>query len=150
MQRPGVGKQITFLRVGDLEVSAAFYEEGLGLELVLDQGGCRIYEAGKNAYLGICRLNDPGPVGQESGVIYTLVVEDVDGWHRYLVEHGLEPEAEPQLNQEYGIYHFFLRDPDGYLLEFQRFQDPDWYQREERINYRREGWRGGRRPSRIR
>ena len=134
MQRPEVGKQITFLRVGDLEESAAFYEEGLGLELVLDQGSCRIYRAGKSAYLGICRLNAPGELEQESGVIFTLVVEDVDGWHRYLVGRGLEPEAEPQLNQEYGIYHFFLQDPDGYLLEFQRFQDPDWHQGEERLN----------------
>ena len=24
------------------------------------------------------------------------------------------------------IYHFFLRDPDGYLIEVQRFLDPAW------------------------
>ncbi len=29
-------------------------------------------------------------------------------------------------NPEYRIYHCFLRDPDGYQIEIQRFDDPAW------------------------
>ena len=36
------------------------------------------------------------------------------------------PEIEEAL-AEYGVYSFFLRDPDGYLIEIQRFDDPDWH-----------------------
>ena len=32
-------------------------------------------------------------------------------------------EAEPQVNEKYNIYHFFLRDPEGRKLEIQRFLD---------------------------
>ena len=34
---------VTFLYTRDLEQSAVFYGETLGLPLVLDQGACRIY-----------------------------------------------------------------------------------------------------------
>jgi catechol 2,3-dioxygenase-like lactoylglutathione lyase family enzyme len=129
MTRPEVGRQITFLRVGDLKESAGFYGDSLGLDLVLDQGGCRIYQAGQDAYLGICRSEPQSGADRSRGVIFTFVVEDVDGWYRYLVGQGLEPGEEPQVNPEYQIYHFFVQDPDGYTLEFQRFLDPDWYSR---------------------
>jgi len=130
MIRPELGTQITFLRVGDLAGSTAFYEGRLGLELVLDQGGCRIYQAGKGGYLGICRDEQQDGADRSRGLIFTFVVEDVDGWYEYLVGQGLEPGEEPQVNQEYQIYHFFVQDPDGYTLEFQRFLDPDWHRRE--------------------
>lgn len=35
-------------------------------------------------------------------------------------------ERDPVHNPEYGVYHCFLRDPNGYLLEIQCFDDPDW------------------------
>jgi catechol 2,3-dioxygenase-like lactoylglutathione lyase family enzyme len=56
----------------------------------------------------------------------TLVSEDVDGWYDRLKGRGISIEAKPTLNPTFNIYHFFLRDPDGYLLEVQRFCDPTW------------------------
>jgi catechol 2,3-dioxygenase-like lactoylglutathione lyase family enzyme len=115
--------QITFGYTRDPEATWRFYEEVLGLRLVLDQGGCRIYRAAGDAYLGMChRAGAPRP----EGVILTLVTDDVDGWHRRLVEHGVTFEKEPAQNPEYGIYHCFFRDPNGYLLEIQRFDDEGW------------------------
>jgi catechol 2,3-dioxygenase-like lactoylglutathione lyase family enzyme len=35
-------------------------------------------------------------------------------------------EKRPTMNTTYNIYHFFMRDPDGYLVEIQRFLDPAW------------------------
>jgi catechol 2,3-dioxygenase-like lactoylglutathione lyase family enzyme len=59
-------------------------------------------------------------------VILTLVTDDVDGWHARLAAKGVTFEKEPAANPEYGIYHCFFRDPNGYLLEIQRFDDPNW------------------------
>jgi catechol 2,3-dioxygenase-like lactoylglutathione lyase family enzyme len=115
--------QITFCYTRDADASYRFYEEILGLPLVLDQGGCRIYKTAKDAYLGMCdRATAPKP----SGVILTLVTDDVDGWHRRLADQGVPFTKEPAHSPEYGIYHCFFRDPNGYLLEIQRFDDPDW------------------------
>ncbi len=52
-------QQVTFLYVRDLERSARFYGETLGLEQVLNQGLARIYRIGSgNAFLGVCLLHD--------------------------------------------------------------------------------------------
>jgi catechol 2,3-dioxygenase-like lactoylglutathione lyase family enzyme len=115
--------QITFFRTTDFSKSAEFYENILNLPMVLDQGGCRIYEVTGNAYIGFCERED-APVPE--GVVFTFVTEDVDGWCDRLREAGVEFEKEPAYNPEYKIYNCFLRDPNGYLLEIQRFEDPRW------------------------
>lgn len=115
--------QITFCYTRDLLETARFYEELMGLPLVLDQGGCRIYRVAEGAYVGFCaRENAPRP----SGVIITFVTDDVDGWFDRLSDLGVLFEKEPAFSAEYRIYHCFLRDPNGYLLEIQRFEDPRW------------------------
>jgi hypothetical protein len=59
-------------------------------------------------------------------VIVTLVTQDVDGWYARLLERGIAFEKAPAFNPDYNIYHCFLRDPNEYLLEIQRFCDPAW------------------------
>jgi catechol 2,3-dioxygenase-like lactoylglutathione lyase family enzyme len=115
-------QQITFLYTADLAASARFYEETLGLPLALDQGDCRIYQVSRDGLLGFCqRASAPQ---QPAGIIVTLVTQDVDGWHARLAQQGVVFEHPPALNPKYNIYHCFLRDPNGYLLEIQRFEAP--------------------------
>jgi catechol 2,3-dioxygenase-like lactoylglutathione lyase family enzyme len=115
--------QITFCYTRDLDGTARFYEEHFGLPLVLDQGGCRIYRVAERAYVGFCgRETAPRP----AGVILTFVTDDVDGWFDRLSDSGVLFEKEPAFNPDYRIYHCFLRDPNGYLIEIQRFEDPRW------------------------
>ena len=118
-------QQVTFLYASDLQVSRAFYENILDLPLVLDQGACRIYQVSKDGFLGICQCHEETTPARD-GVIFTLVSEDVDGCYDRLISNGAEIEAPPVQNTDFNIYHFFLRDPDGYLLEVQRFCDPAW------------------------
>lgn len=122
--RPQLNQQVTFLYTHDLAATAAFYEEVIGLKLVLDQGSCRIYRVAGNAFLGFCQRE--GAPDQPQGMIVTLVSDDVDGWYEYLRTEGVVVEKPPQRNERYNIYHFFLRDPSGHLLEVQRFLDPAW------------------------
>lgn len=128
MTRPAIDQQITFLYTRDLGTTAHFYECVLGLPLVLDQGGCHIYRMTDDAYLGVCeRHNAPvQPTDGSSNVIFTLVTQEVDEWYARLEAQGVVFEKKPALNPKYGIYHCFLRDPNGYLIEIQRFLDPDW------------------------
>ena len=114
---------IVFLRTLNLAKTAEFYENTLGLALALDQGKCRIYQVADKAFLGFCKNDD---IIQRDGVIVTLVTQDVDEWYQQLRSQGVEFEKEPAYNPEYKIYHCFLRDPNGYLVEIQRFEDPRW------------------------
>jgi len=135
MQRPLFAQQVTFLYTNDPARSFAFYEDVVGLQLVLDQGLARIYRTGGDAFLGICRTSDvqQGPVADRKpgGVIFTFVCRaqaEVDFWHDYLSGRGVAFEKLPALNKRYNIYNCFFRDPDGYLLEIQAFLDPVWPQ----------------------
>jgi catechol 2,3-dioxygenase-like lactoylglutathione lyase family enzyme len=124
---PQVEKQVTFFYTHDLDASREFYEQKLGLELWLDQGTCRIYTVNGSGYLGLCQTSEtsaPSPENQSS-VIFTLVTQQVDEWFEYLQERGVKFEKPPTLNKKYNIYHCFLRDPSGYLIEIQRFETND-------------------------
>ncbi len=118
-------QQVTFLYASNLTESSRFYQNVLGLELVLDQGPCHIFRVAGEAFLGVCQCNEERPSSGE-GVIVTFVSDDVDGWHEKLVSKGVEIEAPPALNERFNIYHVFLYDPDGYKLEIQQFRDPAW------------------------
>ena len=114
-----IDAQITFVHVADLARSAAFYGDVLGLALARDQGACRIYRVTGGAYLGVCDHRPPEP----GGIILTLVSDDVDAWAARLVAAGHEVDG-PHANPRFAIYHCFVHDPDGHLVEIQRFDDP--------------------------
>lgn len=123
MNRPTLQQQVTFLHTAVLGETAVFYQTILGLPLALDQGVCQIFQVTPTAFFGFCRhLEGARP----SGVILTLVAEDVDDWHAYLKAQGVAIEKPPTLNETFNIYHCFIRDPNGYLIEIQRFLDPTW------------------------
>lgn len=110
---------ITFFYTRDLAATAQFYEDVIGLDLVRDQGDCRIYRIGPHGFIGFCqRAQAPE---QPEGVIITFVTDDVDGWYARLVARGAAFDSPPRQNEKYKVYHCFLRDPNGYLLEIQCF-----------------------------
>jgi catechol 2,3-dioxygenase-like lactoylglutathione lyase family enzyme len=124
MSHPPINQQITFLYTPDLPSTARFYEEVLGLMLVLDQGACRIYRTGEGSYIGFCQRDDTK--SDHMDVIFTLVTPQVDEWYQYLLKRGVTFEKPPALNPEFNIYHCFFRDVNGYLIEIQRFLDENW------------------------
>jgi catechol 2,3-dioxygenase-like lactoylglutathione lyase family enzyme len=125
---PGpITQQITFLDTADLARTADFYERILGLRLARDQGRCRIYHVCGGAYVGFCRRDTASPIsprGAAAVTVLTLVTDDVDGWCAHLAAQGVEIVQTPADKPPYRIYNAFARDPDGYLVEIQRFWEP--------------------------
>lgn len=111
---------LVFLFVEDLERSSTFYRT-LGLDLIIDQGECQILGDGGRMMVGLCGGRTPEP----GGIIVTLVTERVEELCAGLADAGLVFEKGPTSNHRFGITHAFLRDPDGYLVEIQRFDLED-------------------------
>ena len=120
-QTPDSG--ITFLKTNDLEKTTFFYTEVMGFQLALKQAECRIFQICENCYLGFCHTEDA--TGSDE-IVITIEMQDVDGFYEYLVSKDIHIKVPPRQNDKYQIYQMFLHDPNGYLLEIQRFQDPDW------------------------
>lgn len=128
--RPALDQQVTFLYAENPEECWRFYEETLELPLVQDQGSVRIYGLdGSRAFLGICTARAPRATENPravGGVVFTLVSQDVEGWHAFLSAKGVTLPMAPTYSEAYRITHFFFHDPAGYTIEIQRFERPDW------------------------
>ncbi|OYT71223.1 MAG: glyoxalase [Armatimonadetes bacterium CP1_7O] len=124
MARPTITEFIAFLPAPAWEATRRFYEQVLGLPCALEQIDCCIYRIAGAGYVGFCRRAEaPHPAKR---VILTLVTQEVDAWYAHFQAHGVEIVKPPTYNERYQIYHLFARDPNGYLIEVQRFDDPRW------------------------
>lgn len=118
---------VSFRPVRDLAASRDFYGRDLGLPLVRDQGACLIFRVSPGGYLGVCQAGYDGredPLPHDDRWIETIVVDDVEGLHRRLLGVGADVDGPPRSNPRFAITQFFVRDPDGYRIEIQRFDEP--------------------------
>jgi catechol 2,3-dioxygenase-like lactoylglutathione lyase family enzyme len=119
-----INKQITFLPTKDLQSTTHFYTEIIGLQIFLDQGDCVIFRTCDNAYIGFCEREF---IKFEGRIILTFIVDDVDEIYENLISQVDIVMSPPTINQKYQIYHFFITDPNGYLVEIQKFLNlSDW------------------------
>ncbi|MDZ4672016.1 MAG: VOC family protein [Phototrophicales bacterium] len=124
MSNPPIDSQITFIYTQNLAMSINFYENLLKLTLWLDQTTCRIYRLTDSALLGICQVSETSKgnfIAQPTNLIITIVTQQVDEWYATLSSRGVIFDSPPSYNPNYRIYHCFLKDPNGYLIEIQRF-----------------------------
>lgn len=122
MPGPEVKGLITFLYYKDLARAAKFYEDIMGFEKTIDQGWAKIFKVKDAAHVGLV----DGKRGYHrpshtKPVMITVVVSDVDDWYRYLKDKGVKTLSEPRDNVEINIRAFLLKDPEGYVIEIQKF-----------------------------
>ena len=122
MSEVGVDGLITFLYYRDLERAAEFYEEVMGFELAVDRGWAKIYLVTDGAHIGV--VDESKGYHKSSPtkpVMVTLVVPDVDAWYRRIRNMGVVTLSEPHDVAELGLRMFLLEDPEGYVIEIQKF-----------------------------
>lgn len=112
---------ITFLGTNDLTATSNFYKNMLGLTLYKDQGVCLIFNINSKSKIGFCEHMQV--IHAEKSPILTLVTEDVNETYNRLVKKGCDISEKPKINENFKIYHFFFKDPNGYTIEIQKFLD---------------------------
>ena len=110
---------IFFLGTKDLIKTHEFYHEILGLEMIKDQKVCKIYKITDQSSIGFCEHIEP-TVNEKSPIV-TFLCDSVDDTYNNLEDKGLIINEAPTINEKFNIYHFFIKDPNGYTLEFQKF-----------------------------
>ena len=115
---------ITFFYYEDIHAVAPFYTSVMEFELVLDQEFAQVFRAAPSSFLGIV----DGRRGHlrhrnENAVLFTIVDEDVEGWHDRMSKADVSRLTE--IRRGDFCDHFFFEDPAGYALEVQRFRDPE-------------------------
>jgi len=122
LESPAVDGLITFLYYNDLGKAEEFYRDVMGFTLVTDQKWAKIFKVAENAHVGLV----DGDVGYHKAdpikpVMVTVVVPDVDAWYEHFQRLGVETLSEPKDDEELGLRMFLLEDPEGYVIEIQRF-----------------------------
>jgi catechol 2,3-dioxygenase-like lactoylglutathione lyase family enzyme len=123
MTLPAIAATNAFYYYRDLDSAWEFYTRVLGLETVADFGFAKILRVAPSSYLtlvdqeeGMHSADDP------KSVTLALVTQEVEEWWAYL--SGLNvpmraPLGEVDLDRAHN--GFVAVDPEGYLLEFERF-----------------------------
>ncbi len=111
---------LIFFRTKNLDMMRIFYEAEVGCEIWMDQDDCLIYQFG-GMLLGFCQREEA-----DTGGIITFFFEDKEEVDRYYEMFKDKADGEPRDNPKYPIYHFFTKDPEGRMVEFQYFHNVEF------------------------
>ena len=122
---PKANGLITFFDYKDLKRATDFYQNIMGFNLIHDQKWAKIFQIVENSYVGCV----DGNVGyhrpsKEKPVMLTLVVDDPDEWYRHFQKHSIKTINEPHDDKDLNLRIFLLYDPEGYVIEIQKFYQP--------------------------
>ena len=116
--------QEAVLYVSDLDRSAAFYSEVLGLPQSAAIDEARFMQTGENSTLILFKIaeiearDSPIPSHGATGpahVCFGIAPDERDAWRKRLKDHGVAIEHEH--DWPLGTHSIYFRDPDGHSIE---------------------------------
>ncbi len=118
----GIRATNLFFYYEDLEKAVNFYSEILGMEIVANYQTSYILRVAKDSYLVLVDATKGMHSADEpKTVALALLSDQLDEWYNYLKAKDIEFKYD--YNPKEGSAHdgFVIIDPEGYLLEFERF-----------------------------
>ena len=116
---------ITFFYYNDLTKATEFYEKIMGFDFIVDQEWAKIFRVNGRALMGCVDGNRGYHKPDETKpVMLTVVVDDPDEWFNHFKKNNIETLNEPHDIDEMGLRVFLLKDPEGYVIEIQKFYEP--------------------------
>ena len=113
---------ITFFYYEDLERAEEFYGGVMGFEKVIDVDFAKVFRISGDAHVGIVD-GEKGSMRptRDKPVMLTVIVDDIEAWHRHLVERGVEIDQPPREASYLRMKTLLFRDPEDYVIEVLEF-----------------------------
>jgi hypothetical protein len=108
---------IIFYKTKIIAELTAFYINEIGCEIWLEQEDCKVFKFG-NILFGFCDRDEADICG-----MITFFYDKKDKVDEMYNKFSAIAEDKPKMNPKYRIYHFFAKDPEGRVIEFQWFWD---------------------------
>lgn len=119
---PAIQAMNAFYYYDDVDRAWDFYTRVLGFNTVADYGFAKILQVAESSFLTLVDAKRGMHTTDEpKSVTLALVTEQVEGWWAYLTDQGVEMRAEFRYREGQPHDGFVAIDPEGYLLEFERF-----------------------------
>ncbi len=112
-----------FFYYADLDAAWRFYGGVLGLETIADYGFAKIMRIAETSYLTLVDAEfGLKSADQPKTVALALVTDELGGWWDHLVAQGVDMKSSSYSPTEGSAHDGFVAiDPEGYYLEFERF-----------------------------
>jgi predicted enzyme related to lactoylglutathione lyase len=120
----GIVANNAFFYYADVDAAARFYAETIGLDLAADYGFAKIFRIANTSFLTLVDASQGMHTAEEpKTVAIALVTDQLDEWYEYLVKRGVDMLHEYNPIEGRPHHGFVILDPEGYYLEFERFND---------------------------
>jgi catechol 2,3-dioxygenase-like lactoylglutathione lyase family enzyme len=111
-----------FFYYRDIEAAAHFYTDILGLRIVADYGFAKILRVARTSYLTLVDAESGMHSADEpKTVAIALITDELDEWYRYLSDEKVTMRSKYNPVEGRPHHGFVVYDPEGYYLEFERF-----------------------------
>jgi len=120
----GFHSMVSWLYYKDLTAMQSFYENTLGLDMIVDQGWAKIYRASQTGFVGLVdQSRGMHSWTEKKAVNVGFIVDNLEGWYNTVKNSALFELRTQKLEKEpQGRYKAFVGyDPEGYYLEFDKF-----------------------------
>jgi len=119
-----IESSVLFFPCVGIDEMEEFYHHRLGLSVFQKKGKSIIFDTGYG-YLGFVEYEDGRPLA--TGMCISFNCENreaVDRVYRALAEpDGGDGMTIPRRHPQFPVYSFFLKDPNGYTVEFQKMEN---------------------------
>ena len=111
-----------FFYYKDLKAAAQFYNDVLGLNTVADYGFAKILRVARTSYLTLVDVQSGMHSADEpKTVALALITDQLEEWYQYLKQENVPMRSEYNPVEGRPHHGFVVYDPEGYYLEFERF-----------------------------
>jgi len=118
----GITANNAFFYYADVERAAGFYRDTLGLPIVADYGFAKIVRIARSSYLTLVdAAHGMHAADEPKTTAIALVTENLDGWYAFVQARGVPLRGPYQPREGRPHDGFVAIDPEGYFLEFERF-----------------------------
>jgi catechol 2,3-dioxygenase-like lactoylglutathione lyase family enzyme len=118
----GVQGNVIWLYYKDLKQAQTFYQNVLGLQLLVDQGFAKVYSSSSTGFIGLVdEAKGLHRFSKEKSVNVGFFTRELDEWYDYLLQRGLKMRGPLEEGVKGLVRAFVTYDPAGYYLEFDKF-----------------------------
>ena len=112
-----------FFYYEDVEAAATFYREVMGFRLAADYGFAKIMQVAPKSFITLVDHTEGMHSADEPKTTAIAIVTDqLDEWWDYIQTQDIELRTKEYKTEPGRAHHGFVAvDPEGYLLEFERF-----------------------------
>ena len=109
----------------DLNAVTRFYTEIIGLSVVMNDKSQRVFSAGKGN-IGFVDYGDGLTASGHICISFNCESQEaVDAEYERIKKLGYPVRTAPAKHPKFPVYSFFLEDPNGYTVEFQKIDHVD-------------------------